>query len=96
MKISGLQCALILILKSTYVFIGGKNSIFADVAKKDDDPWWQFSPAVEEFNCIHQQLLSSSLWISVDETMSAWRPCKTVIGGTFKHILYCTKARTTW
>jgi hypothetical protein len=27
-------------------------SIFAHVTKKDDDPWWQFSSAVEEFNCI--------------------------------------------
>jgi hypothetical protein len=57
MKRSGLQCALIHILRSTCACIGGKRSglflsIFAHVTKKDDDPWWQFSSAVEEFNCI--------------------------------------------
>jgi hypothetical protein len=63
-------------------------SIFADVAKKDDDPWRQFSPAVEEWKCIHQQLLYSSLWISVDETMSACRPRKTALGGRLPNISF--------
>jgi hypothetical protein len=37
--------------------------------------------AVEEFNQIRSSKLIGSQWISVDETMSAYRPRKTVLGG---------------
>jgi hypothetical protein len=37
--------------------------------------------AVEEFNQIRSSKLIGSQWISVDKTMSAWRPRKTALGG---------------
>jgi hypothetical protein len=37
--------------------------------------------AVEEFNQIRSFKLIGSQWISVDETMSAYRPRKTALGG---------------
>jgi hypothetical protein len=54
---------------------------FVDISKKDSDPWYQFSSAVEEFNEIRQNELVCSLWVSIDETMCAWRPRKTATGG---------------
>jgi hypothetical protein len=55
--------------------------IFVDNNKKDTDPWFQFSSAVDEFNEIRKNEISGSLWISVDESMCAWRPRKTATGG---------------
>jgi hypothetical protein len=55
--------------------------IFADETKKETDPWYQFSSAIDEFNSIRQSELVDSLWISIDETMSAWKPRKTALGG---------------
>jgi len=55
--------------------------IFADAAKKETDPWYQFSLAIDEFNSICQSELVCSQWISIDETMSAWKPRKTALGG---------------
>ena len=54
--------------------------IFGDETIKDADPWWQFSPAVEEFNEIRRDEIVACKWISVDEMMSAWRPRKTALG----------------
>ncbi len=54
---------------------------FVNVSKKDSDPWNQFSSSVEEFNEIRQKELVCSSWVSVDETMCAWRPQKTATGG---------------
>ena len=48
--------------------------IFADESKKESDPWWQFSGAVEEFNLIRSTKLICSPWITIDETMCAWEP----------------------
>lgn len=56
-------------------------SIFAESDKKDTDPWFKFSGAIEEFNEIRRNELCCSLWVSVDETMSAWKPRKTATGG---------------
>ncbi len=56
-------------------------SIYADESKNESDPWWQFSDAVEEFNLIRATKVTSSCWISVDETMCAWRPRTTALGG---------------
>ncbi len=47
-------------------------SIYADESKKDNDPWREFSGAVEEFNVIRATKVISSHWISADETMCAW------------------------
>jgi hypothetical protein len=49
-------------------------SIFVDGTKIESDPWYQFSDAVEEFNEIRRKRVVGSLWISVDESMSAWKP----------------------
>ena len=56
-------------------------SIYADESKKDSDPWWEFSGAVEEFNVIRATKVISSHWISADESMCAWRPRTTALGG---------------
>jgi hypothetical protein len=56
-------------------------NIFADAGRKETYPWYEFLSAVDEFNEIHQQELCCSLWVSIDETMSAWRPGKTALGG---------------
>jgi hypothetical protein len=49
--------------------------------KKETDPWYQFSLEIDEFNSICQSELVCSQWIPIDETMSAWKPHKTVLGG---------------
>ena len=49
-------------------------SIFADESRKESDPWWAFSSAVEQFNLIRSTKVNCSPWICVDETMCAWRP----------------------
>ncbi len=49
--------------------------------EKNSDPWYQFSSAVDEFNEICKSKLCGSLWISIDETMCAWKPRKTALGG---------------
>jgi hypothetical protein len=55
--------------------------IFADETRKETDVWYQFSAAVDEFNEIRSTLICGSRWISVDETMCAWKPRKTATGG---------------
>jgi hypothetical protein len=57
------------------------SAAFADETRKATDPWYQFSAAIDEFNEMRRAVLSGSLWISLDETMSAWRPRKTALGG---------------
>ncbi len=49
--------------------------------KKETDPWYQFSSAIDEINSIHQSELVDSLWISINETMSALNPRKMTFGG---------------
>ncbi len=53
--------------------------MFADETKKDTDPWYQFSSAIDEFNSICQSELVDSQWISIDEIMIAWKPWKTAL-----------------
>lgn len=55
--------------------------VFADAEKKSSDPWYQFSSAVDEFNDIRKKELCGSLWLSIDESMCAWKPRKTALGG---------------
>jgi hypothetical protein len=55
--------------------------IFGDEAKKETVPWYQISSAIDEFNSICQSEVVCSQWISIDETISAWQPCKTALGG---------------
>jgi hypothetical protein len=56
-------------------------SIWADESQKGKDDWWEFSSAIDEFNLIRKTKLTCSPWISVDETMCAWRPRSTALGG---------------
>jgi hypothetical protein len=56
-------------------------SIYPDKSRKETDIWWQFSGAVDEFNLIRTTKLTCSHWISVDESMCAWRPRTTALGG---------------
>ncbi len=48
-------------------------AIFADDTRKESDPWYEFSAAIDEFNEICQLGAICSQWISLDETMSACR-----------------------
>ena len=54
---------------------------FVDITRKDSDPWFEFSAMIDEFNEIRRSELNGSQWISLDETMSAWRPRKRALGG---------------
>ncbi len=56
-------------------------SIYADKSRKETDVWWQFSGAIDEFNLIRTTKLTCSHWISVDESMCAWRPRTAALGG---------------
>jgi hypothetical protein len=55
--------------------------IFADQSLKGVDPWYQFSGAIKDFNDIRRELYRGSRWIVADESMSAWRPRQTALGG---------------
>jgi hypothetical protein len=55
--------------------------VFADNDKKDVNPWFQFSSAIDEFNEIRCNLIIGSQWISIDESMCAWKPRKMALGG---------------
>ena len=55
--------------------------MWTDYEKKSTDPWYRFSSAIDDFNTIRRQRLKCSKWLSVDESMSAWRPRTTVTGG---------------
>jgi hypothetical protein len=57
------------------------TAIWEDATTKETDPWWQFEPAVKEFNNLRQERVVSAVWEIVDETMSAWRPRTTPLGG---------------
>jgi hypothetical protein len=56
-------------------------AIFVNETRKDSDPWYDFSGIIDEFNDIRRSELIGSQWLSLDETMSAWRPRKTALGG---------------
>jgi hypothetical protein len=56
-------------------------AIYADESKKETDPWYQFSGAIDEFNAVRQARVECSRWISANESMSAWRPRTTALGG---------------
>lgn len=45
--------------------------------KRDDDPWWRFASAVEGFNKVRREKITTSLWDILDEAMSAFRPRST-------------------
>ncbi len=49
-------------------------------ARRADDPWWQVSSAIEQFNWIRKHLLDFSNVIVFDEIMSGFRPRTTEKG----------------
>ena len=55
--------------------------IWIDETRKENDQWYKFSAAVDEFNEIRKTRVKCSQWISCDESMSAWKPHKTTLGG---------------
>jgi hypothetical protein len=64
-------------LRKVYVLLQVKGipsfspAISVDNTRKESDPWYEFSAAIDEFNEIHQLEVTYSRWISLDETMSA-------------------------
>jgi hypothetical protein len=48
---------------------------------KENDPWWEFSAAVDEINKQWRDLIKSSIVKVEDESMSAWCPRTTKTGG---------------
>ena len=54
--------------------------LFADLSKKDCDPWWQFGSAVDEYNANRRKNIQASLTKVFDESMSAYRPRTTKFG----------------
>lgn len=55
--------------------------MWIDYTRKSTDPWYRISSAVDDFNRIRRERVKCSRWLSVDESMSAWRPRTTVTGG---------------
>jgi len=59
-------------------------SIWANKALQLDgkqDPCWQFSSAVSEFNDHRREIIQHSLMLVADESMSAWVPRTSKTGG---------------
>jgi len=56
-------------------------SIWFNYDVEHTDPWWKFRNAVENFNEIRKVKLTNSDWALIDESMSAWRPRTTKLGG---------------
>jgi Transposase IS4 len=52
-----------------------------DPSKKDSDPWWQFAPAIDEFNKHRKDIIIPGNFFIFDESMSAWKPRKDATGG---------------
>ncbi len=55
--------------------------VFVDESKKDSDPWYCFSSAVNEFNELRSKRVNGHAWKTADESMSAYRPRTTKLGG---------------
>lgn len=55
--------------------------IWVNEAAKDEDPWYKFSSAIDDFNDIRRTSITTSRWKVADESMSAWRPRTTALGG---------------
>jgi hypothetical protein len=54
--------------------------LFCDPSREADDPWWQFSLGIEEYNNNRQSTVKSSFLKIMDESMSAFRPQTTKTG----------------
>jgi hypothetical protein len=56
------------------------TAIWKDENIRKTDPWWQFQPAIDEFNELRNDHFSFSVWSRADECMSAWRPRTSALG----------------
>jgi hypothetical protein len=56
-------------------------AIFVDESKKEMNPLYQFSKAIYNFDEICRSSILCSQWIVADESMSAWWPWTTALGG---------------
>jgi hypothetical protein len=54
--------------------------LFADESRKENDPWWQFSKAVNDYNKNRSETVLASFLKLMDESMSAYRPQTTKTG----------------
>jgi hypothetical protein len=68
-------------IKAVFQFGFEKESLW------NDDPWWQILGLVEGFNENQQSTVAAGKWKVLDESMSAWHPQKTKMGG-LPHILF--------
>jgi hypothetical protein len=41
--------------------------------KRDGDPWWQFATAIDGFNDVCLNKITTSLWDILDKSMSSYR-----------------------
>jgi hypothetical protein len=65
-------------------------AIYCDESKKDTDPWYHFSGAIDEFNLIRNTKFTCSPWICADEMMCSWRPRTTALG-SLPNILFIVR-----
>jgi hypothetical protein len=56
------------------------TSIWEDESTMKTDPWWQFQPALDEFDELRRDRFSFSVWSTADKCMSAWRPWTSALG----------------
>jgi len=53
----------------------------SETLKNNNDPWWEFAEAVNEFNNNRKTKLNLPKWLVVDESMSSWKPRQSPTGG---------------
>jgi hypothetical protein len=58
--------------------------------QKTNDPWWQFRDAVTEFNNNRKQKNHFPPWVTIDESMSAWKP-RTTKNGNLPNISFIAR-----
>jgi Transposase IS4 len=54
--------------------------LYADASGKENDPWWQFSKAVDDYNKNCSKTVLASFLKLMDESMSAYHPQTTKTG----------------
>jgi len=53
----------------------------SETLKNNNDPWWEFAEAVNEFNNNRKTKLKLPKWLIIDESMSSWKPRQSPTGG---------------
>lgn len=57
------------------------NYCFADLSRRSSDPWWPIRGGVDGFNQNRQRTIKKSRAICIDESMSAFQPRASKLGG---------------